>query len=81
MTLDDDGQCFNRLLDIFLTVYLITYLSRPVLYFCSFFSLKNVDPYDHYAACCVFLKMLHHLRHFSSSQYILSTYIIWLLFN
>ena len=32
----------------FLTLYFITFLSGPdQLYFYGFFSLKNVDPFDH----------------------------------
>ena len=46
--------CFNRLLAIFLTLYFTTYLSWPeYLYFYCFIWLKNADPYDHYAVCCV----------------------------
>ena len=50
---------FKRLLAISLTLYFTTYLSWPDwLYFYSFFSLKNVDAYDHYAACCVPLRAM-----------------------
>ena len=46
---------FNRLLAIFLILYFSTYyLSWPdYCIFIVFFSLKNVDPHDHYAACRV----------------------------
>ena len=47
-------RCFNRLVAIFLTLYFTTYLSWPdLLDFYCFFTLKNVDPYDCYDACCV----------------------------
>ena len=36
---------------IFLTLYFTTHLSWHD--FCCFFSLKNLDPFDHYAGCCV----------------------------
>ena len=48
------GQCLNRLLAIFLTLYFTAYLSRPDWLFFSI--LKNLDPCDHYAVCCVPLK-------------------------
>ena len=47
-------SCFNKLLAIFLTLYLTTYLSWPdYLNFYSFFSLENVDSFDYYAVCWV----------------------------
>ena len=43
---------FNRLLGIFVTLYFTTYL---VVFLGFFFSLKEIDGYDHYATCCVLL--------------------------
>ena len=39
-----------------LTSHLRRFFAGLWLYFYSFFSLKNFDPYDNYAACCVPLK-------------------------
>ena len=51
-------QIFSRVLHL----YFMTYLSWPDwLYFYSFFSYKDVDPYDHYAACCVPLTCVYEI--------------------